>query len=160
MLWFPALAIGATIAFAGKLVNRYRTGQLAHHAIVDPEGLCTVARFSLDGEPQDVLLAIAAELGSSVEGPLEITQDAVRTPPQSSRGRIDIVRLGHRGGRTYTLELTRAWTGISLDAGVRALLACIHHALASLQVLRDLAWFARHDRELTNPHTLPYVPAP
>ncbi|HEU0032853.1 MAG TPA: hypothetical protein VFQ53_19610 [Kofleriaceae bacterium] len=155
MIWFPVIAAGATIAFAGKILARHLNGQLARYAIVDPPGIRTVARFQLAGdEAETILVAVATELSAGLPGPLEITGDAVRTPPSSPRGRVDVVRMRRDAG-ACTIELTRAWTGIHFGDEVRALLSRIHDTLRALSPVRELGWFAREDRDFRMPAPLP-----
>jgi len=154
MPWFlPALAAGATVALAKKIVARYWHGQHAHTAVADPPGLRTIARFrSARGE--DVLLAIAAELARDLATPLEVTRDAVRTRPEPGADLVDVVRLARRGGM-FTVELTRAWTGVYLGSQTRQLLARIADALDTIDAT-EVAWFARQDRELAAAHPAPF----
>ncbi|MBA3502596.1 MAG: hypothetical protein H0T65_19700 [Deltaproteobacteria bacterium] len=149
MPWFlPALAATATFAFARKVVARYWHGMYTQHAQADPPGLRTVARFSADGS-DDVMLALAASLQRDFE--VEITRDAIRA--QVDEALVDIVRLARRGA-TWTVELTRAWTGVYLGDQTRHVLRRIDVALRSSA--REIAWFARQDRELVEPHATPY----
>ena len=184
MLWFPLLAAGATVAFAGKIVSRHLHGRLARSALIDPDGIRTVARFTT-GNPTQVLRAVASEL--SADEPLEVTGDAVRG--RSAQGRVDIVRLASCGPALpgepvpsgfaseppgeqvplgyaseppgeqvplgYTLTLTRAWTGAQLDSHALELLAQLHAALVGAGV-GELAWHPRQDRDLRDGHAHPY----
>ena len=103
-IWFPAIAAGAAVVLAGKVIKRHLTGQLGRSAVADPEGIRTVARFSKIEASDELLLAIAAELTVAIGGgPLEVTDDAVRV-----RG-VDIVRLA-TGPDWCSLTLTRAWS--------------------------------------------------
>jgi hypothetical protein len=149
MPWFlPALAATATFAFARKVVARYWHGMHAQHAQADPPGLRTVARFSADGS-EDVMRALAASLQRDFE--VEITRDAIRA--QADDALVDVVRLARRG-TTWTVELTRAWTGVYLGEQTRHVLRRIDVALRSSA--REIAWFARQDRELSEPYATPY----
>lgn len=149
MPWFlPALAATATVAFARKVVARYWHGVHAQHAQHDPPGLRTVARFSAD-QPADVMRAIVASL--SRDFPVEHVGDAVRT--QDEEQAIDVVRTVKRDG-TWTVELTRAWTGVYLGEQVRHVLNRIDVALRS--TAREIAWFARQDRALAEPFATPF----
>ena len=163
MPWFlPALTATATFAFARKILARYWHGMHAQHAQADPPGLRTVARFSADN-PAEVMAVIARSLARDF--PVEITADAIRA--QDDEAIVDVVRLGRRapmltGGRdsfpvagaTWTVELTRAWTGVYLGEQTRHVLRRIDVALRSSA--REIAWFARQDRELATPHPTPY----
>lgn len=150
MPWFlPALTATATLAFARKLVARYWHGLHAQHAQADPPGLRTVARFSAD-DPAEVLRAIRTSLARDLDD-LEVTGDAVRAPADGTR--IDIVRLVRRAP-AWTVELTRAWTGVYLGEQARHVLHRIDVALRSCA--REVAWFARQDRALAEPHATPY----
>jgi len=147
--WFlPALAATATAALARKIVARYWHGVAGQHAQADPPGFRTVARFSSD-VPRDVMRAIAVELGYDIAG-VEVTIDAIRAPADNAI--VDIVRL--RGGTS--VELTRAWTGAHLGTHARQLLRRIHAALS--KHARDVAWFARQDREFAAPFAEPFDP--
>ena len=149
MPWFlPALAATATFAFARKVVARYWHGMHAQHAQADPPGLRTVARFSADST-DDVMRAIAASLTRDFD--VEITKDAIRA--QVDDALVDVVRLARRD-TTWTVELTRAWTGVYLGEQTRHLLRRIDVALRSSA--REIAWFARQDRELLEPYATPY----
>jgi len=118
MPWFlPALAATATAAFARKVIARYWHGVHAQHAQADPPGLRTVARFSAD-TPGEVMAAIARSLGRDF--PVEITADAIRA--QVDEDIVDVVRLARRD-LTWTVELTRAWTGVYLGEQTRHVLA-------------------------------------
>ncbi|MBA3397734.1 MAG: hypothetical protein H0T89_34235 [Deltaproteobacteria bacterium] len=157
MPWFlPALAAGATMAMARKLVARYWYGQHAQYAVADPDGIRTVARFTwlAPEPPDDVLLAIAAELARDVEGMLEITSDAIRTSATADAAGIDIVRLARRDATTCTVELTRAWTGVYLGDQTRLLLGRIDSALRTTAAC-EVTWFGRHDRRFAEPHATP-----
>jgi hypothetical protein len=149
MPWFlPALAATATFAFARKVVARYWHGMHAQHAQADPPGLRTVARFSADG-PDNVMRALAASLSRDLE--VEVTKDAIRALVDEAL--VDVVRLVRRGA-TWTVELTRAWTGVYLGEQTRHVLRRIDVALRSSA--REIAWFARQDRELVEPYATPY----
>ena len=149
MPWFlPALAATATFAFARKVVARYWHGMHAQHAQADPQGLRTVARFSADSS-SDVMRALAASLSRDFD--VEITSDAIRA--QAEAQIVDVVRLARRGV-TWTVELTRAWTGVYLGEQTRHVLRRIDVALRSSA--REIAWFARQDRELLEPYATPY----
>lgn len=157
-LWFPVIAAGAAIALATKALARHFNGQLSHSAVVDPDGVRTVARFTVMGDPVQVLQAIAGELAGLVEEPLEVTADAIRG--DSARGRVDIVRLvvcrpGEQVPLRYTLTLTRAWTGAQLDGRAIELLGKLHDALTHAGV-GELAWHPRQDREWRDAHAHPY----
>ena len=149
--WFlPALTATATFALARKIVARYWHGLHGEHAATDPPGIRTVARFTSD-RIDDVMLAIATSLTRDLDD-LEITEDAIRAPDAEGR-RVDIVRLARRGP-AWTVELTRAWTGVYLGEQARHVLHRIAVALASSA--HDIAWFARQDRELLEAHATPY----
>lgn len=149
MPWFlPALTATATFAFARKIIARYWHGLHAQNAQADPPGLRTVARFSADA-PADVMATIAKSLSRDFE--VEIAGDAIRA--QADAQIVDVVRLVRRGTVT-TVELTRAWTGVYLGEQTRHVLRRIDVALRSSA--REIAWFARQDRELTEPHPTPY----
>lgn len=149
MPWFlPALTATATFAFARKILARYWHGMHAQHAQADPPGLRTVARFSADN-PAEVMAVIARSL--SRDFPVEITADAIRAQDEGTL--VDVVRLGRRA-QTWTVELTRAWTGVYLGEQTRHVLRRIDVALRSSA--REIAWFARQDRELATPHSTPY----
>lgn len=149
MPWFlPLLTATATAAFARKIIARYWHGTHAQHAQADPPGLRTVARFSADS-PTDVMQVIAKSLGRDLE--VEIVKDAIRGSAEG--GPVDIVRLAKRA-QTWTVELTRAWTGVYLGEQTRHVLQRIDVALRS--AAREIAWFARQDRELTEPYATPY----
>ena len=153
MPWFlPALTATATFALARKIVARYWHGLHGEHAATDPPGIRTVARFTSD-RVDDVMLAIATSLTRDLDD-LEITEDAIRAPDAEGR-RVDIVRLARRDKTTtWTIELTRAWTGVYLGEQARHVLQRIAVALASSA--HDIAWFARQDRELALAHATPY----
>lgn len=145
MPWFlPVLTATATAAFARKIIARYWHGVHSQHAVHDPPGLRTVARFSAD-QPTDVMRAIVASL--SRDFAVEHVGDAVRA------AEVDVVRSSKRG-ETWTVELTRAWTGVELGERVRAALGRIDLALRSSA--REIAWFARQDRALVEPHATPF----
>ena len=145
MPWFlPALTATATFALARKIVARYWHGVSAQYAQADPPGVRTVARFSADN-PHDVMRTIAASLGRDIDG-LAITRDAIRTDD------ADIVRL--RREPALSVELTRAWTGVYLGEQARHVLHRIDVALRSSA--REVAWFARQDRELAEPFATPF----
>jgi len=149
MPWFlPVLTGAATVAFARKIIARYWHGTHAQHAQADPPGLRTVARFSADS-PSDIMAVIAKSLARDVE--VEIVKDAIRGASEGVQ--IDIVRLTKRTS-TWTVELTRAWTGVYLGEQTRHVLRRIDVALRS--AAREIAWFARQDRELTEPFATPY----
>ncbi|HLL22551.1 MAG TPA: hypothetical protein VK427_10485 [Kofleriaceae bacterium] len=151
MPWFlPALAATATAAFARKVIARYWHGVHAQHAQADPPGLRTVARFSAD-TPGEVMAAIARSLGRDF--PVEITADAIRA--QVDEDIVDVVRLARRD-LTWTVELTRAWTGVYLGEQTRHVLHRIDVGLWS--AAREIAWFARQDRTLAEPHHAPFDP--
>jgi len=147
--WFiPALTATATFALARKIVARYWHGLHARYAQEDPPGLRTVARFATDSS-DNVKRAIVASLSRDLEDPLEITRDAIRA------GDVEIVRVARReAAQTWTVELTRAWTGVYLGEQTRQVLHRIDVALRS--VAREVAWFARQDRELALPHATPF----
>lgn len=149
MPWFlPALTATATFAIARKIVARYWHGVHAQYAQADPPGLRTVARFAAD-DPQAVMRAIARGLSRDIDD-IAVTRDALRARE------VDIVRLSAKSATT--VELTRAWTGVYLGDQTRYLLGRIDAALRS--AAREVAWFARQDRELREPHETPYdVPA-
>src|SRR5262245_11106162 len=119
-MWFAVPVVVATVGLVGKLVLRYRQGQLATRALADPPGIRTVARFVLaeDASPSpsldDVLLAVAAEVARGFDHALEITGDAIRARPHPLAATTDIIRLVRREPAAATLELTRAWTGTAL----------------------------------------------
>ena len=147
--WLPAIAAGAAVVLTGKAVKRHVLGQLGRLAVADPDGIRTVAVFGWDGQPDALLLDIAVELARSLPvRPIEVTTDAVR-----GRG-SDIVRLSpcERG---FSLTLTRAWTGAQLTTRALDLLGELHAALVGAGV-RELAWFARQDRELVRPARHPF----
>ena len=149
MPWFlPVLTATATVAFARKIVARYWHGLHAQYAEADPPGVRTVARFSADS-PTDVMAVIAKSLARDVD--VEIVKDAIRSAADD--GPVDIVRLVPRA-QAWTVELTRAWTGAYLGVQTRHWLQRIDVALRS--AAREIAWFARQDRELTDPHATPY----
>lgn len=148
-VWFPALAAGAAAALVGKALTRYFNGRLGQSALVDPEGVRTVARFTAP-EPAAVLRGVASALRTNV--PLVATPDAVRG--HTERGTVDLVRLAPAGD-AYTLTLTRAWTGAQLDHRAFELLDQLHHALVDAGA-RQLTWHARQDRELAAPHPHPF----
>lgn len=151
MPWFiPALAATATVALARKIVARYWHGHHGQHAPSDPDGIRTVARFTTP-DIDHVMLALAASLARDLDG-LEIVDDAIRAP-DSDDNRVDIVRIAKRDS-AWTVELTRAWTGVYLGDQARHVLHRIDVALRS--AARDIAWFARQDRELALPHATPY----
>jgi hypothetical protein len=138
----PALTATAMFGIARKIVARYWHGQYAQYAQADPPGLRTVARFSAD-DPRAVMQAIARGLARDIDD-IAVTRDALRA------GDVDIVRL--RAGTC--VELTRAWTGVYLGEQTRYLLLRIDAALRS--ACRDVAWFARQDRDLREPFATPY----
>jgi hypothetical protein len=153
-LWFPVIAAGAAMALVGKAITRHLNGQLASSAVHDPEGVRTVARFTVtEGSTETVLDAIATELGRTIDE-LEVKGDAVR------RQSIDIVRLTTCGPATYSLMLTRAWTGPQLHGDAYDLLGQIHRALVSHAGISELAWYARQDRELARGYRHPWFPDP
>jgi hypothetical protein len=146
--WIPAIAAGAAVALVGKIIQRHLNGQLGHSAVEDPEGIRTVARFATADEAR-LLAALANDLTGPIEGPLEVTRDAIRTPAG-----VDIVRLAPVTGG-FSLALTRAFTGPQLDARSVEILDRLHRALTRRGV-RDLCWHARQDRELRSPHAHPF----
>lgn len=173
MPWFAAAAAaGAALALAGKLVSRHARGLIGRRAVEDPPGMRTVVRFVIHAPverlgtdpraPDQVLLAVAAELARDFDDPLELTADAVRTRPRPNAGPVDLVRLARRrvAPPTYTLELTRAWTGIHLDDDARRLLVRIHEALSTSPIVREVAWFARQDRAFVSGDPFPYDAQP
>ena len=152
MPWFlPVLTATATFALARKIVARYWHGLHGQHAPADPPGIRTVARFTAT-DLDDVMLAIAASLARDLDA-VEITGDAIRVPGEDDAP-IDLVRVARRDATTFTAELTRAWTGVYLGEQARHLLNRIDVALRSSA--RDIAWFARQDRELAEAHATPY----
>jgi hypothetical protein len=158
MPWFlPAMAAGATIVLAKKLVARAWNEYFTQYATVDPPGFRTVARVTLaeDGAPTvDVLLgAIAAELARDLTGPLELARDAVRVEYPDT-GPLDVVRIA-RVDSALTVELTRAWTGVPLGDGARRALALVDAALRHQSGVREVAWFAREDRRFGKPYATP-----
>lgn len=158
MPWFlPAMAAGATVVLAKKLIARAWNEYYARYATHDPAGLRTVARFAVDGpegiaQLADLLPAIAAELVHDLPGPLAITDDAIRAATDS--GAVDVVRVA-REPASWTVELTRAWTGTYLGEGARRLLEKIDTALREHPGVRGLAWFARQDRRFALPFASP-----
>jgi hypothetical protein len=149
--WFlPALAATATLAIARKVISRYWHGQLAQHAQTDPPGLRTVARFTIE-QPGAILDALAADLRRDLE--LEVTKDAIRARPETEAALVDVVRLARRDAHTFTLELTRAWTGVYLGEQTKQILRRLHRRIVALAP--DVMWFARQDRELADPHPFP-----
>jgi membrane protein required for beta-lactamase induction len=153
-LWFPVIAAGAAMALVGKAITRHLNGQLASSAVHDPDGVRTVARFTVTGgSTETVLHAVAAELGKTIDE-LEVRGDAVRSQA------IDIVRLTACGAATYSLMLTRAWTGPQLHGDAYDLLGQIHQALASYEAIAGLTWYARQDRELVRAFRHPWFPDP
>jgi hypothetical protein len=146
--WIPAMAAAGAVALIGKIIQRHYNGQLGYSAVEDPEGIRTVARFATADEEQ-LLVAIAADLTGPIEGPLQVTHDAIRT-----REGVDIVRLSPCPAG-FTLALTRAFTGPQLDSRAVEILGRLHHALVSRGV-RELVWHARQDRELVVPHAHPF----
>jgi len=154
--WFvPALAAGAYTLIARKLISRYWHGRKAQHAVADPPGLRTVARFESE-VPAAVLRAIAGELAHDLED-VEVTKDALRTR-DADAAQVDIVRFARRDDHTSTVELTRAWTGVHLGDQTRHLLGRIHAALVAHA--RNVAWFARQDRAFETAHATPFDPQP
>ena len=155
MPWFiPALAATATVALARKLVARYWHGLHGHQAQADPDGLRTVARFRTS-DVDHVMLALAASVGRDIEG-LEIVEDAIRARDDEGTT-VDVVRVARRNGDgsdVWTVELTRAWTGVYLGDQARLLLHRIDVALRSSA--NNVDWFARQDRELAAPHATPF----
>ena len=145
--WIPAIAAAGAVALIGKIIQRHYNGQLGYSAVEDPDGIRTVARFASDDE--QLLVALAADLTGPIEGPLQVTHDAIRT-----RDGIDIVRLAPYG-EGFTLALTRAFTGPQLDSRAVEILGRLHHALVRCGV-RELVWHARQDRELAAPHAHPF----
>lgn len=162
MPWFlPAIAAGATLALARKLAARAWNTYYGQYASVDPPGFRTVARIELvDGTTpiDDILGTIAAETARHLPGPLELTDDAIRAVLAPGCGPVDVVRLARRAD-AYTVELTRAWTGVPLGEGARRLLACIDDALRTHQPACRVAWFARDDRAFARPFATPFDPA-
>ncbi len=147
-MWFIPAIVAA--AFARKIVARYWHGVAAQHASADPPGLRTVARFTAD-RPDHVRRAICAELARDLDG-LEVTRDAIRASADGQR--VDILRFAPRGESTWTVELTRAWTGVYLGEQTRYVLGRVHARLVAHA--RDVAWFARQDRELVDGHAEPF----
>jgi hypothetical protein len=146
--WFPAIAAASAAALIGKIIQRHLNGQLAQSALEDPEGIRTVARF-VEPHQHELLSALAADLAGPLGTPLEVTRDAIRT-----LAGIDVVRLAP-SGEACSLALTRAFTGPQLDARAIELLGRLHHALVRRGV-RELAWYARQDRELARAHAHPF----
>jgi hypothetical protein len=161
MPWFAvAAAAGAAVALARKIVVRHTRGLVGRRAVEDPELVRTVARFTLaPGHDADAaLLAIAAELSREVAAPLEVTRDAVRGRTDDGRS-VDIVRISPRPAGdvppgSYTVELTRAWTGAMLGDHARTLLSRVHDALLPIAI--ELAWHWRQDRGFAHPHASPH----
>ncbi|MDQ3368197.1 MAG: hypothetical protein M3680_22460 [Myxococcota bacterium] len=154
MPWFiPAIAVGATMALTRKIVARYWHAQTAHLAAADPPGLRTVVRFT--GDPQDAMLAVAAELARDLDAPIEVTRDAIRALTGGHPVPVEIVRLGSQPGACSTFELTRAWTGVHLGEETRLVLRRIDDALRSFGAT-DILWFGRHDRSFVDAHARPY----
>jgi hypothetical protein len=153
MYW---LALAAAAAFAKKLVARYRHGLDVARILEDPPELRTVARFRL-ACPADALLA---DLGGVLGlGTWAATATTLRTF-RGADGPVDVLRLVPRGADLFTLELTRAWTGLELGPATRTLLARLHAALTDHPAVHDLAWHVRQDRALTDafPHPLVALP--
>lgn len=136
MPWF----LPAIVAY--KIVARYWNGVRARYAQADPPGLRTVARFAAE-DPHAVMRAIARGLAPDVAD-IAVTRDALRT------GDVEIVRLKNAS----TVELTRAWTGVYFDELTRNVLLRIDAALRGSA--REIAWFARQDRELAEPFATPF----
>ena len=152
MPWFiPALAATATVALARKLVARYWHGMHGQHAPADPDGIRTVARFRT-ADIDHVMLALAASIGRDIEG-LEVVEDAIRARDDEGTT-VDVVRVARRADDVWSVELTRAWTGVYLGDQARLLLHRIDVALRS--TAHDVDWFARQDRELAAPHATPF----
>jgi hypothetical protein len=150
MLWFPVIAAGAAAVLLGKALARHFNGELAQCAVEDPRGVRTLVRFD-SAAPREVMKRVATAIETMLAEPIELTRDAVRT------GETDIVRLAGEAG-TYTLTLTRAWSGPQLGGRAVELLEHLHAVLAGDPAVTGLAWFARQDRALEDAHTYPFDP--
>jgi len=159
-MWFAVPVAVATVGLVGKLVLRYRQGQLATRALADPPGIRTVARFVLaeDTALDDVLLAVAAEVARGFDHAVEVTVDAIRARPHPLAAKTDVIR-STRTGMHITLALTRAWTGTELGDSAHLLLHRMHAALADHPGVRELSWFARQDRAFADAYQMPVLVA-
>ena len=153
--WFAVMAVGATIGFARKLVARYLHGAEIPQILEDPPEVRTVAKLELvEGTHLEVLAALAGALEPAVQG-CTVVDDAVRGRHPGQGHEVDVVRIHHRAGAHYTLELTRAWTGPRIDDDARVLLSTIHQALVTHPAIRDVTWHWRQDKGLVVIHDLP-----
>lgn len=160
MPWFlPAMAAGATVVLAKKLIARAWNEYYVQYATHDPPGLRTIARFVVDGpegiaQLDDLLPAIATEVSREL-GTVQVSGDAIRA--RTEDGAVDVVRIA-REPASWTVELTRAWTGTYLGEHARRLLERIDQALRDHPGVRGLEWFARQDRRFARPHASPCDP--
>jgi hypothetical protein len=153
------MAVSATVGFARKLYARHRHGTEIPLILHDPPEIRTLARFELTDaqRTRDLLTTLASALAPDIDDWV-IEGDCVRARRAGLTHHVDVLRLVDRGGKLYTLELTRAWTGPDLGEPTRSLLLRLHDVLAADDDVRALAWHQRQDRELATAHRRPVAP--
>ena len=168
MSWLFGIAIVIALVVAWTHVTQRRWRALVRRrAAEDPPGLRTIASFVFApierlGDDPSAPAALLRDLARSLrcDEPFEASSTVLRAPPGERREPVDLVRLAHHDGPpgTYTLELTRDYTGLddAMVANARYMLEQLHDALAARSDILELRWHPRQDSSLAAGATYPF----
>jgi hypothetical protein len=158
--WLVGIAVVVVLVVAWTHVTQRRWRKLVRRrAAEDPPGLRTIASFVFApverlGDDPSAPTALLLDLANALrcDEPFEASSTVLRAPPGERRTAVDLVRLARRDtpAGTYTLELTRDYTGLddAMVANAKYMLELLHDALSVRPDILELRWHPRQDIEL------------
>jgi len=161
-----AIVIALVVAWAHVTQRRWRA-TVRRRAAEDPKGLRTIASFVFApierlGDDPSAPAALLRDLARALrcDEPFEVSSTVLRAPPGERRAPVDFVRLARRDSPhgTYTLELTRDYTGLddAMVANARYMLEQLHAALSARSDILELRWHPRQDSTLSAGVPVPF----
>jgi hypothetical protein len=155
--WLAGITIVVALVIVWARVTQRRWREITRRrASEDPPGLRTIASFVFApierlGDDPSAPAALLRDLAHALrcDEPFEASSTVLRAPPGERRAAIDLVRLARRDSPTgtYTLELTRDYTGLddAMVANAKYMLELLHAALSARADILELRWHPRQD---------------
>jgi hypothetical protein len=166
--WLAGITVVVVLVVAWANVTQRRWRKLVRRrASADPPGLRTIASFVFKpierlGDDPSAPAALLRDLAGAVrcDEPFEASSTVLRAPPGERRAQVDLVRLARRDSPTgtYTLELTRDYTGLddAMVANAKYMLELLHDALTARADILELRWHPRQDITLVEGAPYPF----